>query len=334
MTMDQADLAQAQLDALFDTIETDHLVYNPEKSEAFDDFEFRYGLTAYPTPPDSTAPSSAPTPDLSDYSFDQPYTGHLTPGPSTPHPYPVEQQLQCFDFNMAPSSQAHQRPRVLRSQTNTSYLAPMHQTPGYARRRSLSQSDVDHVAASNAPAPNPTFVRLQTPRSRSVTPDGTSRRRRAGQHSRSSSRRSNGPDRQSLSANMQGLVNGRVVKLLGDPMPSESPSYHRSTVQHPWSVNDGHSKGYIEDQVVFKHMARPEQMERSQKIIEIGAMAITGPVDPSLESNGATILKKLEEVEQYLKAECGGCEDVLRGCMSIREAVKGKMRLLGDDVRQ
>lgn len=78
--------------------------------------------------------------------------------------------------------------------------------------------------------------------------------------------------------------------------------------------------GYVGD-VLFRHIPS-EQMEQSRKIIEIGAIGTTRHrVDPALERGGAAMLNKIEEVERYLRAECGDCDGALRGCETIREAL-------------
>jgi len=330
LSMDPNCFDQAQLDTLFNTAEIDQTVYSLDNGEAFLAPDFNFGRGSYPTPPFTTAPSSESSPDLADYSFGQNYTDCPTPGPRTPHPYPIEQQ-QCFSYNIAGSVPTDQRPQVLRSLTNTTYLAPSDAPPGYARRRSLSQGDMDLIATTNAQALNPTFMRLMTPRSRSVTPD----QHRGGKHSRSSSRKSNGPRReiQNRPTSIPYLVNDKVSTALNNPSFSEEPVFHPSVAQKQWPVQHGHSGSNNEGQVIIRHMAGLEQMQHSRKIIEIGAMAVTEAFDPRLQWNGSAILRKLEEVEWYLRAKCGKCEEALKGCASIREAVKGKTRMSGDDGR-
>lgn len=96
-------------------------------------------------------------------------------------------------------------------------------------------------------------------------------------------------------------------------------------MQNQWAQGR-YTDGDVKKHVTFRQMAGSEHMERSHKIIEIGAMAVTRRVDHALKGNDGAILQKLDEVERYLTVECGECEDALRGCATIREAVKGKMR--------
>lgn len=321
---------QAQLDTLFNTVDSDQTVYSLDNGEAFLEPDFNLGRGSYPTPPCSTVPSSESSPDFADYSFGQPFTDYATPGPRTPHPYPIEQQ-QCFSHNIAGSFPTDQRPQILRSLTNTPNLAPSHAPSSYARRRSLSQGDVDLIAAIDAQAPNPTFMRLMTPRSRSATPD----QHRGGKHSRSTSRKSDGPRReiQNRPTSVPYLVNDKVSTPLNNQLSSEDPVFHPSAAQQQWPVQRGHRGSNAKGQLIIRHMAGLDQMQHSRKIIEIGAMAVTEAIDPRLQGNGSAILRKLEEVEWYLRIECGECEEALKGCASIREAVKNKMRVSSNDGR-
>jgi hypothetical protein len=83
--------------------------------------------------------------------------------------------------------------------------------------------------------------------------------------------------------------------------------------------------------VIFTHMTRPDQLDRSRRVIELGAMAVRGPLDPRLEESGKgpleCVLKKLGEVEQYLqKEEQGGNHNAaIQGCVAIREALTNKL---------
>ncbi|KAJ4993180.1 hypothetical protein SVAN01_01155 [Stagonosporopsis vannaccii] len=332
LTMDLDSFTQAQLDTLFNTIDTDHTIYNVGDNNAFHDPVFESGFASSPTPPCSTVSSLEAIPDIKSYSFGQPCTDYSTPGSGTPYRHPIEQQ-QCFDHDITRSFPTDQPPEVLRLQTNTSYLAPSHPSPSYARRRSLSQGDMDFIATINSQAPNPTFMRLMTRRSRSAMRDSLSRKH---QHSRSVSRTSPDPRREiknSHPTRVPYFVKGLVSTPLGRPPSPEDPFFYRPAVQQRWRVQHGYNGGDNEDQVLFRHMTKPEQMERSHKIIEIGAMATNGALDPTLQRNGAAILKKLEEIEWYLETEGGGCGDALRGCVTIRKAVKVKMRMLGKDGR-
>ncbi|KAF1927583.1 uncharacterized protein M421DRAFT_170563 [Didymella exigua CBS 183.55] len=312
---DQDLFTQAQLDQLFNTVGYDQTAYTEAFPEAAGDF----GLQQYYTPPDSVAATSAPTPEFSDFNFGQSSTGYPTPDPNTPHPYPVEQQ-QCLDAIQDVSLTFRHRPQPVRSHINTSYLQPSHPAPGNTRRRSLSQGVIDYTAASSTHSLNPILMRLQIPRARSGSP-GHAHKRRAGRHSRSTSQDTTSRGHHSsedIPTSVPYNINGMVPTRIGDPISPDSPRYHRPAAQRQWPAHDGYA-----GDIMFRHMP-PEQMERSRKIIEIGAITVKKHVDPALERGDAAIMKKIGEVERYLKAECGECDGALRGCATIRGALARK----------
>ncbi|KAF3046991.1 hypothetical protein E8E12_010055 [Didymella heteroderae] len=312
---DQDLFTQAQLDQLFNTVGYDPNAYIQTSPQT----AIRFGLQQYYTSP-SVAANPVQTPDFFNYNFDHFATGYPTPGQNTPHPYPVEQQ-QCLDSRQDVCLAFRQRPQPVRSHTNTPCLQPSHPTPDYTRRRSLSQSAIDHTAPVNTQASNPVFMRLQAPRARSESPGTHANKRRAGHHSRSTSQDTSSRGhhtREQAPTSMPHHVNGLVPTHIGDPLSPDSPRFHHSAAQQQWPSQDGLVGG-----IVFRHMA-PEQMEQSRKIIEIGAISVQQHVDPVLEQSGPTMLRKIEEVERYLKAECGECDGALRGCATIREALARK----------
>jgi hypothetical protein len=313
-TTDEDLFTQAQLDQLFNTVGYDQNAYIQTSPEAAIDF----GFQQYYTPSESAAATPVPTPDFSDYNFDHFSTGYPTPAPNTPHPYPIEQQ-QCLVSSQDVDLTLRQRPQPSRSNTNTSFLQPFHPAPGYTRRRSLSQSAIDHTAAIYPQAPNPVFMRLQAPRARSESPRSNSNKRRAGRHSRSTSQDTSSRGqhaREQTPTSVPYHINGLIPTRLGDPISPGSPRFHRPAAQQQWPVQGG----FVGD-VVLRHMV-PYQMEQSRKIIEIGAISVKQHVDPALERDGLAMLRRIEEVERYLKAECGDCDGALRGCATIREALK------------
>lgn len=307
---------QAQLDQLFNTVGYDQNAYIQTSPEA----TINFGLQQYYTPPESVAATPVPTPDFSDYNFNHFATGYPTPGPNTPHPYPIEQQ-QRLDPSQDVNLTVQQRLQPTRSYTNTSCLQPSHPAPGYMRRRSLSQSAINHTGANDAQAPNPVFMRLQAPRTRSESSKSNSNKRRAGRHSRSTSQDTSTRGhsaREETPTSVPYHINGLVLTHLGDPISPDSTRFHRPAAQQQWPVQDG-----LVGDVVLRHMV-PEQMEQSKKIIEIGAVSVKQHVDPALELGGSTMLRKIEEVERYLKTECEDCDGALRGCATIREALTMK----------
>lgn len=60
-------------------------------------------------------------------------------------------------------------------------------------------------------------------------------------------------------------------------------------------------------------------MEQSRRIIEIGAMAVSG--QPGQQEHSNIVLKKLEDVECYLNTKGVDCHEALKGCATIREAI-------------
>jgi hypothetical protein len=77
-----------------------------------------------------------------------------------------------------------------------------------------------------------------------------------------------------------------------------------------------------------------EQMRKSWRIIEVGAMAVVNrpashkpEVGGEKEEKGSKaniMLEKLDEVEKHLKLDPGGGEEALKGCAMIRGLLKRK----------
>lgn len=319
---DQDLFTQAQLDQLFNAVGYDHNAY----IQASPEDAINFGLQQYYTPPESAAITPVPTPDFTDYNFGHFATGYPTPGPNTPHPCPIEQQ-QCLNPSQNVDLTFRQRPQPTRSHTNSAHLQPSQPVLAPTRRRSLSQSAIDHTAAINHQAPNPVFMRLQAPRARSESPGPHANKRRAGRHTRSTSQDTSGSghaSREDTPTSVPYHVNGLVPTRIGDPIAPDESGFRHWAVQQQWPVQDR-----LAGDVVFRHMV-PEQIEQSRKIIEIGAISVRHHVDPALlERSGPAMLRKIEEVERYLKAECGDCDGALRGCATIREALTKEESGLG-----
>lgn len=285
------------------------------------------------------------TPDVSDYIFSPSssiYSG--TPGPSTPDPYPA---FGDHPFNSTPIPTPSfptllPRPRPLRSQTNTSYLEPS--LGPTTRRRSLSSSATDLYAdGEGLPQPtNPTFIRLQAPRSQSVKP---SSKRRVAKHARSTSRTSN---TSSSSSQSQGhfrlhpditsvpfFTGGMVPTRLGDPLESEDKGAGGQSWTRQWKdmyMNAG--VGVPTDAgVEFRRMMEPKEMEHSQRIIEIGAMSVKNGKGKGKGEGGEgekeSVKEKFEAVKEFLMGEGGYGEDkeVAKACRKIGSAFWGKGRM-------
>lgn len=323
---DQGCFTPAEIDQLFGYVGTESPSFDGDRNGASHDLFFNFDVETYSTPPEYPAPP--PAPDTPNYNFGQNSNEYPVPGPNTPHPYPVEQQ----HFNPDPVAPLPIRPRpqVLRTQTNTSYLQPSHPPPQYTRRRSLSQGDAERITGFNGPS-NPTFHRLKAPRARAGDKDEHLQKRRATPykhgHSRSTSRGTNSgrSTRSSTPLNMPrnpNLLDGALPTSIGTPMSPDVPHCHCPSAGQQVAIH----YEYPSQGVLFRQMARPDQMERSRRIIEVGAMSVRAPLDPTLQIDTETILEKLAEVEQYLK--CGGDDhrDALEGCAAIREVLMRRLR--------
>ena len=303
-------------------------------SDAIDhsDYGFDYA-------PGSSTPGHS-TPDGSDYTFSQSpsiYPG--TPGPSTPDPYPA---FRYHPFNPIPTPSFPvllPRPHPLRSQTNTSHLEPP--LGPTTRRRSLSTSATDLYAVREGPPQpeNPTFIRLQAPRSQSVKP---SSKRRGAKHARSTSRTSN---TSSSSGQSQGhlrlhsditsvpfFTGGMVPTRLGDPLESEDEGTGVQNWTQQWQ-DDYEGAGVAlpaEARVEFRRMMEPKEIERSQRVIEIGAMSVkNGKGKGKGRKEEESVKEKFEVVKEFLMGEGGYWEDreVVRACNKIGRALEGKGKM-------
>ncbi|KAG9201031.1 hypothetical protein G6514_006411 [Epicoccum nigrum] len=270
----------------------------------------------------SNSTSGHSTPDVSDYIFSPSpsiYSG--TPGPSTPGPYPA---FGDHSFNSTPTPgfpTLLPHPRPLRSQTNTSYLEPS--LGPTTRRRSLSTSATDlYATGEGLPQPtNPTFIRLQAPRSQSVKPS----KRRVAKHARSTSRTSNttsssGQDQGHLRlhsdiTSILFFTGGMVPTRLGDPLESEDEGAGVQSWTRQWKdmyMNAG--VGVPADAgVEFRRMMEPKEMERSQRVIEIGAMSVKNGKEKGKGEGGEggkeIVKEKFEAVKEFLMGEGGYGED-------------------------
>jgi hypothetical protein len=83
----------------------------------------------------------------------------------------------------------------------------------------------------------------------------------------------------------------------------------------------------------FMYMSHWDQMHKSGRVIEIGAMAVVNQPIPCtvsqvvLDQEGSRremIMKKLEDVEKHLKQEMGNHNEGLKGCEMIREVFARK----------
>jgi hypothetical protein len=86
------------------------------------------------------------------------------------------------------------------------------------------------------------------------------------------------------------------------------------------------------DHPQFRYMDPQEQMRKSWRVIEVGAMGVVSKqISHNTEGGGEKeekgrkmdrMLEKLEEVEKHLKLDPGGREEALQGCAMIRGALE------------
>jgi hypothetical protein len=273
---------------------------------------------------DSSDPSTVSTPDFSGYSFSQESPAFTLSGTSTPHLYPLEQQ-QAYQVNHEYTSQ--NRPLPLRAHTNSTFVFLTPSLHSHDRRRSLSHGDVDRIAA--APS-HPTFVRLQGGQGSRPTSPAFDDERRSGffpGHSRS---RSHGPRGRPLqNAVPIQLFGTHIGTSLHEPKDKKA-SKSRKRVHK--DDDDGETSPKFQDPLV-RNMTDPAQLAHSRRIIEIGAMAVRNhsKIDAALEDKDhlsplERIMKKLEDVEQYLQRDEAKNAEALKGCAMIREALKQRAR--------
>lgn len=268
------------------------------------------------TPFDYATPYQAPTPEFSDYSFDDLSSRYTTPDYTSPGPYPIEHFQHQYDTS---STDVQQRPSLLRSQTSASCLRPP--PPDYTRRRSLSHGDVDRVAALNSAMTNPTFVRLQNPRSQSPL---ASTKRRATKHKKSKSRTKKTAGHQRQQSDITSIpysANAKLFVEIGERPEPDSGSLRSPFSLQQRTIQSGYTGAPADDHVVIRRMMGCEELHRSRKIIEIGAIAVARP---ARHEDSSTVYKKFEEVKEYLMAQFGGQEDVREACATILWALKEK----------
>lgn len=273
---------------------------------------------------DSSEPSTISTPDFSGYSF-----GHQSPaftllGKSTPYLYLLEQQQAYHvDHNYVSPS----RPFPLRAHTNSSLANPIQSPHDYNRRRSLSHGDVDRIATT---ASHPTFVRLQGGQGSRPLSAAYEEERRSGYFPGYTRSKSHGPRGRPLqNAVPIQLFGTHIGTSLQEPKDKKA-SKSRKRVHK--GGDDGKSSPKFADPLV-RNMTDPAQLAQSRRIIEIGAMAVRNhsKIDPALKAYDnmsplERIMKKLEDVERYLKQYEIKNAEALKGCAMIRGALKQRAR--------
>lgn len=322
-TQEQGLWTQAQIEEAFAQNSSDDSFLSSTFDDGLQASSFTYESSSV-LKVDSSDPSTVSTPDFSGYSFGQQSPAFTLSGTSTPYLYPLEQQ-QAYQINHDYAAQ--NRPLPLRAHTNSSFVFPTPPLHSHDRRRSLIHGDVDQIAGHPS---HPTFVRLQGGQgSRPMSP-AFEDERRSGYvpgHSRS---RSHGPRGRPLQHAVPMQVLGTHIGTSLHAPKGTKASKSRKRVHK--DDHDGETSPKFQDPLVCT-MTEPAQLAQSRRIIEIGAMAVRNhsKIDPALEDQGRMsprerIMKKLEDVEQYLQQDEAKNAEALKGCAMIREALKQRAR--------
>lgn len=336
-------LTQGDLDDLFSSSGSDQPVFSSNNSETFDDPDFSFDDASVAQINTSTA-SNGPNPDFSQYNFGDAFTVCPSPDTKPQHLYSVDTRQSSRVLGNPHTIPPSHRAPYLRSHTNSPCPHPAQPS---VRRRSLSQGDADRVAAANTIA-NPTFVRLQAPRSRSTTPEEKRRGSPYARHARSASQ---GPSPRgrplktpSAPYGLHGspLLGGMLSMPIGTPLDDVIEVEDSGSAEHASKFDQRHSQKDVQslslyakaDGPAIRQIDHPNDLAKSRQIIQIGAMALRSSpgLDPKLLTEPSSthherILKKLDDIEHHLSLENGYSSDALRGCTMIREALANKTEM-------
>ncbi|KAH6297055.1 hypothetical protein HBI39_152990 [Parastagonospora nodorum] len=312
-SIEQETYTQEQLEEAFAQATSPEPVFTPVFSDDLDDFDFSIDITTH-SHATSVDPSASSTPDFSSYTFNQTPSAYPTV-PNTPQPYPIiHQQTQPT---------IHHCPLPFRTKTNSPLALPSHSPQGYDRRRSLSHGDIDRIAAP----PHPTFIRLQgaqAPRIVSYASGDNTRPDAYIRHGRSASQGPSHHGRPLKNAIPYSLPGSPLVGAthIGTPLEQMHEGYgSRKRVRPVWNgTNPTHDVPYL------TRVTDPARLRRSRHIIEVGAMAVRKYAGGDVKLEEWTVLervmKKVGDVEEYLKREGGDNADALKGCEIIRQALE------------
>ncbi|EUC51146.1 hypothetical protein COCMIDRAFT_80447 [Bipolaris oryzae ATCC 44560] len=329
---DQDQFSQANFEELFGPGSSDGAIFSSNNSEVFDGTDFAYGDVSL-VPIDSSISSVISTPQPSNCSSNRHSSAYPTPQANKPHPYPFGTH-GLYEAGI-PQSVFNSRPLPIRSQTNNVHFYSTQLAPPGSRRRSLSHGDMDRVVAASMP--NPTFIRLQAPRSRTIPEElrGKDLHSHCGRGSCQSPPargRPMKPTSMPYSLQSSPLVGGMLPTPIGTPLNAVEDVDCDTNITHQNHSIENNNPFFpsFPEGLLFRQMSRPEELARSWQIIEIGALAVTnhGSIDPRLQphtsaSNQERILKKLVDIEAHL-GKSGGAE-ALRSCKTIREVLTGRV---------
>ncbi|EMD90641.1 hypothetical protein COCC4DRAFT_127830 [Bipolaris maydis ATCC 48331] len=322
---------KADFEELFGSSGSDGAIFSSNNSEVFDGTDFAYGDVSR-LPADSSSSSVISTPEPSNHSSNRHSSAYPTPEADKPHPHPLK-TYQPYETSI-PQPVFNSRPFPIKSQTNNVQLYSAQLVQPGSRRRSLSHGDMDRVVAASIP--NPTFIRLQAPRARTIPEElrGRDLHSHCGRGSCQSPPtrdRLTKPTSMPYSLQSSPLVGGMLPTPIGTPLNVMENTDFDTNTTHQDHIIENNNPFFpsFPEGPLFRQMLRPEELERSRQIIEIGALAVTshGSIDPMLQpytsvSNQERILKKLIDIEEHL-GKSGGAE-ALRSCRTIREALIGK----------
>jgi hypothetical protein len=127
------------------------------------------------------------------------------------------------------------------------------------------------------------------------------------------------------------MMAGMISMPIGTPMDEDMTSHSQASfsgTHNPGEPKYPQSRALPQhNEPVLERMMHPADLARSKHIIQIGAMAVVnrarGTVDPRIlgEAPGTGVLRKLDDVERHLSSKYGVCEEALRACTTIREAL-------------
>lgn len=313
----------------FHSGEVDDLIFAPNQSQISDGLDSTFNRSL--TNSEASNPSTGSTPSFSNFAFSHPSPTYSTPGPNYPQPYPLETHYQFQNHG--------QSSLPIRAQTNqiSALLQRPNPSAPYARRRSLSHGDADRLVPA-AGLPKPTFVRMSAPRAPrpTVIEDG----RRSNTYHNHGRSVSQGPGARGRPLKCNGMkyhahedqmMAGMISMPIGTPMDEDMTSHSQASVSgthNPGEPMYPQSRALPQhNEPVLERMVHPADLARSKHIIQIGAMAVVNRaranVDPRIlaEAPGTGVLRKLDDVERHLSSKYGVCEEALRACTTIREAL-------------
>jgi hypothetical protein len=325
-------IIQTQVDEAFKLRASDQPIFPSTYNDNLDDINLAID-NGFISQAESSNPSTVSTPTFSNYGFGEQQSFYTPSGPNTPVLHPLEDQ-QIHHAQAHPA--LYRRPLTFRAHTNAPSTVNSQPPQGHDRRRSLSHSDVDRIAAA---PPHPTFVRLQHSQVSRASSATAGDKTVSGVHARHGRSVSQGPShlgrpfKNAVSYALPGSSLGTDMPLgtsIGTPLGApfdERGSRKRS--RHP--DNGGYATQYGNDDPYIHQTTDPARLEHSRRIIEIGAMAVRNhtKLDPRLEDNDGLsaherVVKKVEDVERYLQQNEAQNEEALKGCAMIREALNRK----------